>query len=166
MDGYNIIFAWEELRELAERNVDGARGLLQDILCNYQGTAGCQVIVVFDAYRVQGHETEVLDYHNIHVVYTKEAETADQYIEKFTHENGAKYDITVATSDGLEQIIIRGQGCRLLSARDLKEEIRLASERLRGDYLENQRTQKNYLLDSLSEEQKKQLAEMAERTAE
>ena len=166
VDGYNIIFAWEELRELAERNVDGARGLLQDILCNYQGTAGCQVIVVFDAYRVQGHETEVLDYHNIHVVYTKEAETADQYIEKFTHENGAKYDITVATSDGLEQIIIRGQGCRLLSARDLKEEIRLASERLRGDYLENQRTQKNYLLDSLSEEQKKQLAEMAERTAE
>ena len=164
VDGYNIIFAWEELRELAERNVDGARGLLQDILCNYQGTAGCQVIVVFDAYRVQGHETEVLDYHNIHVVYTKEAETADQYIEKFTHENGAKYDITVATSDGLEQIIIRGQGCRLLSARDLKEEIRLASERLRGDYLENQRTQKNYLLDSLSEEQKKQLAEMADRT--
>ena len=164
VDGYNIIFAWEELRELAERNVDGARGLLQDILCNYQGTAGCQVIVVFDAYRVQGHETEVLDYHNIHVVYTKEAETADQYIEKFTHENGAKYDITVATSDGLEQIIIRGQGCRLLSARDLKEEIRLASERLRGDYLENQRTQKNYLLDSLSEEQKKQLAEMVDRT--
>ena len=164
VDGYNIIFAWEELRELAERNVDGARGLLQDILCNYQGAAGCQVIVVFDAYRVQGHETEVLDYHNIHVVYTKEAETADQYIEKFTHENGAKYDITVATSDGLEQIIIRGQGCRLLSARDLKEEIRLASERLRGDYLENQKTQKNYLLDSLSEEQKKQLAEMADRT--
>ena len=164
VDGYNIIFAWEELRELAEKNVDGARGLLQDILCNYQGTAGCQVIVVFDAYRVQGHETEALDYHNIHVVYTKEAETADQYIEKFTHENGAKYDITVATSDGLEQIIIRGQGCRLLSARDLKEEIRLASERLRGDYLENQRTQKNYLLDSLSEEQKRQLAEMAGRT--
>ena len=164
VDGYNIIFAWQELKELAEKNVDAARGLLQDILCNYQGTAGCQVIVVFDAYRVQGHETEVLDYHNIHVVYTKEAETADQYIEKFTHENGAKYDITVATSDGLEQIIIRGQGCRLLSARDLKEEIRLAAERLRGDYLENQRTQKNYLLDSLSEEQKKQLAEMAGRT--
>ena len=165
VDGYNIIFAWEELRALAEKNVDGARGLLQDILCNYQGMAGCQVIVVFDAYRVQGHETEVTDYHNIHVVYTKEAETADQYIEKFTHENGAKYDITVATSDGLEQIIIRGQGCRLLSARDLKEEIRLASERLRGDYLENRRTQKNYLLDSMSEEQKKQLEEMT-RTAD
>ena len=164
VDGYNIIFAWQELKELAEKNVDAARGLLQDILCNYQGMTGCQVIVVFDAYRVQGHETEILDYHNIHVVYTKEAETADQYIEKFTHENGAKYDITVATSDGLEQIIIRGQGCRLLSARDLKEEIRLAAERLRGEYLENQRTQKNYLLDSLSEEQKKQLAEMAGRT--
>ena len=164
VDGYNIIFAWEELRELAEKNVDGARGLLQDILSNYQGMAGCQVIVVFDAYRVQGHETEISDYHNIHVVFTKEAETADQYIEKFTHENGAKYDITVATSDGLEQIIIRGQGCRLLSARDLREEIRLASERLRGDYLDNRRPQKNYLLDAMSPEQRRQLEEMAERT--
>lgn len=157
VDGYNIIFAWEELKSLAEQNIDGARGSLQDILCNYQGMVHSQVIVVFDAYRVQGHTTEVLDYHNIHVVYTREAETADQYIEKFTHENGKKYDITVATSDGLEQIIIRGQGCRLLSARDLLEEIELAAARLRGEYLEQQKNEKSYLLDSMSEEVRRQV---------
>ena len=158
VDGYNIIFAWEELKSLAEANIDGARGRLQDILCNYQGMVHSQVIVVFDAYRVHGHTTEVLDYHNIHVVYTREAETADQYIEKFTHENGKKYDITVATSDGLEQIIIRGQGCRLLSARDLKEDIELAAARLRGEYLEQQKTEKSYLLDSMSEEVRRQIS--------
>lgn len=158
VDGYNIIFAWEELKSLAESNIDGARGRLQDILCNYQGMVHSQVIVVFDAYRVQGHTTEVLDYHNIHVVYTREAETADQYIEKFTHENGKKYDITVATSDGLEQIIIRGQGCRLLSARDLQEDIELAAAKLRGEYLEQQKTEKSYLLDSMSEEVRRQIS--------
>lgn len=158
VDGYNIIFAWEELKSLAEANIDGARGRLQDILCNYQGMVHSQVIVVFDAYRVHGHTTEVLDYHNIHVVYTREAETADQYIEKFTHENGKKYDITVATSDGLEQIIIRGQGCRLLSARDLQEDIELAAARLRGEYLEQQKTEKSYLMDSMSEEVRRQIS--------
>lgn len=118
-----MIFAWEELKELAERNLDGARGALLDLLCNYQALKGCSVIAVFDAYRLAGHATEVLDYHNIHVVFTREAETADQYIEKFAHENSHKYDVTVATSDGLEQIIIVGEGCRLLSSRELKEEI-------------------------------------------
>ena len=100
VDGYNIIFAWDDLRELAKVSIDGARGRLMDILCNYQGIRKCQLILVFDAYRVQGHVTELFDYHNIHVVYTKEAETADQYIEKFAHENGRKADVTVATSDG------------------------------------------------------------------
>lgn len=152
VDGYNVIFAWEELRELAERSVDGARGALLDILCNYQGSSGYDTIVVFDAYRVQGHETEILDYHNIHVVYTREAETADQYIEKFTHEYGKKYDITVATSDGLEQIIIRGQGCRLLSARDLKEQIAEEGKRIRETYLEGAGPGRNYLLDSVPKE--------------
>ena len=123
VDGYNNIFAWEELRELAKDNIDAARGRLLDILCEYQGMKKCNVIAVFDAYRVKGHATEILDYHNIHVVYTKEAETADQFIEKFAHDNGRKYDVTVATSDGLEQIIIRGQGCHLLSARELEQEI-------------------------------------------
>ena len=116
----------------ARDNVDGARGRLLDILCDYQGMRGCELIVVFDAYRVQGHKTEMYDYHNIHVVYTREAETADQYIEKFAHENGRKYRVTVATSDGLEQIIIRGAGCGLISARELEKEI----TRKRGEMLE------------------------------
>ena len=131
VDGYNIIFAWESLKELAAVNIDGARGKLLDILCNYQGIKKCNLIVVFDAYRVKGHQTEMLDHHNIHVVYTKEAETADAYIEKFAHENGRKYHVTVATSDGLEQIIITGQGCHLLSAREFEREVEAANQTLR-----------------------------------
>ncbi len=133
VDGYNVIFAWEELKELAQKSLDGARGKLLDLLCNYQAIKGCSLIAVFDAYRVSGHPTEVLDYHNIHVVYTKEAETADQYIEKFAHENSRRYDVTVATSDGLEQIIIIGEGCRLISSRELKEEMeRVSAQALEG----------------------------------
>lgn len=162
VDGYNVIFAWEDLKSLAEVSIDGARGKLLDILCNYQGIVRCQVIVVFDAYRVQGHTTEILDYHNIHVVYTREAETADQYIEKFTHENGKKYEITVATSDGLEQIIIRGQGCRLLSARELALEVEQVNGRLREEYLEQQKTDKNYLLHALSEKARRQVEKIQE----
>lgn len=157
VDGYNVIFAWEELKELAAVNLDSARGRLLDILCDYQGMKQCHLIAVFDAYRVQGHPEEAVEYHNIHVVYTKEAETADRYIEKFAHENSKKYDVTVATSDGLEQIIIRGEGCRLLSARDLKEEIRLAKELLLENYQDSHRAEKQeagkrYLLDEVSEE--------------
>ncbi|MCD8365107.1 MAG: TetM/TetW/TetO/TetS family tetracycline resistance ribosomal protection protein [Clostridiales bacterium] len=136
VDGYNIIFAWDDLRELAEKNMDAARGKLLDELCNYQGMRGMQLIVVFDAYRVAGHQTEILDYHNIHVVYTKEAETTDQYIEKFAHENARNYQVTVATSDGLEQIIIRGEGCRLLSAGDLYAETEQVKQALRSGYTE------------------------------
>ena len=138
VDGYNIIFAWDELKELAATNIDGARGRLTDILCNYQGIRQCELILVFDAYRVQGHETEAIPYHNILVVYTKEAETADQYIEKFAHENGRKYRVTVATSDGLEQIIIRGQGCELLSAREFEREVKEAVQRMREEYDQKQ----------------------------
>lgn len=151
VDGYNVIFAWDELNELAKQNVDGARGKLMDILCNYQGMKNCQVILVFDAYRVQNHQTEIVDYHNIHVVYTKEAETADQYIEKFAHENASKYKITVATSDGLEQIIIRGNGCQLLSARELKSEIETMEKQIRTEYMDSKVEGKVKLLDTLSE---------------
>ena len=161
VDGYNVIFAWEELSELAKENVESARGRLMDILCNYQGMKQCNLILVFDAYRLEGHPTEILDYHNIHVVYTKEAETADQYIEKFAHENGKKYNVTVATSDGLEQIIIRGAGCRLLSARELKEEIERLNERITTDYMEVQGENRNFLLDSLSKEGAQQLQEFS-----
>ena len=152
VDGYNIIFAWEDLKELAEVNIDGARTKLMDILCNYQGYKKCVLILVFDAYKVEGHECEVTDYHNIHVVYTKEAETADQYIEKVVHEIGRKYQVTVATSDGLEQVIIRGQGASLLSARELREEISLVNEQIRQECDQRRQRGKNYLFDHLSEE--------------
>ena len=151
VDGYNVIFSWEELKELAEVNIDGARTKLMDILSNYQGFKNCTLILVFDAYKVEGHECEITKYHNIHVVYTKEAETADQYIEKVVHQIGRKYKVTVATSDGLEQVIIRGQGAALLSARELRDEISLVKEQIRME--NDRRTQKgkNYLFDHLSE---------------
>lgn len=131
VDGYNVIFSWPELNELSKVSIDAARGKLMDIMCNYQGFKRINVIVVFDAYRVQNHRTETLDYHNIHVVYTREAETADQFIEKFAHENAKNHAVTVATSDGMEQIIIRGEGCRLLSSRDLAAEIARTESEMR-----------------------------------
>ncbi|MBE6014790.1 MAG: GTP-binding protein [Lachnospiraceae bacterium] len=134
VDGYNIIYAWDELKALSEDNIDGARGRLIDILINYRSITGVNLILVFDAYRIQGHRTEVLEVGGIQVVYTKEAETADQYIEKFAHKNASNYDITVATSDGLEQIIIRGAGCGLISSREFEKEVKRANDTLREDY--------------------------------
>ena len=131
VDGYNIVFAWKELNELAATNIDAARSRLMDILCNYQGYVKCTLIVVFDAYKVKGSIGRMLDYHNIHVVYTKEAETADQYIEKLAHKIGRDYQVTVATSDGLEQLIIRGQGCGLISAREFYEEVKRVEKLIR-----------------------------------
>lgn len=154
VDGYNVIFAWEDLKELVQENIDSARGKLLDVLCNYQGIRGCHLIVVFDAYRVKGHETEYFDYHNIHVVYTKEAETADQYIEKFAHEHGRKYRVTVATSDSLEQIIIRGAGCELISSRELETEIKEKTRLLLEEYQGAQERNHNYLMDKASDEVK------------
>ena len=123
VDGYNIIFAWEELREMARDNVEGARTKLMDILCNYQGYIQDTLILVYDAYKVKGNPGTVQRYHNIHVVYTKEAETADQYIEKTVHQIGRKYQVTVATSDALEQMIIWGQGAARMSAQELRREV-------------------------------------------
>ncbi len=123
VDGYNVIFAWDELAALAQTNLEAARGRLMDILCNYQGYTSYRLILVFDAYRVKGNPGEVQKYHNIHVVYTKEAETADMYIEKVSHELGKKYHVTVATSDALEQLIVIGQGAVRMSSRELKEEV-------------------------------------------
>lgn len=151
VDGYNIIFAWEDLKELAKVSIDGARGRLLDILCNYQALKKCRLIVVFDAYRVEGHQTEISEYHNIHVVFTREAETADQYIEKFAYQNNEQYSITVATSDGLEQIIIRSQGCLVISARDFLTEVRQTCDKLREEYLDRQPRGRNYMFDSLSD---------------
>ncbi len=152
VDGYNIIFAWEELKELAEGNIDAARGKLMDILCDYQGFKKCRLIVVFDAYKVKGSLGVVQKYHNIEVVYTKEAETADMYIEKAAH-NIAKgdYRVTVATSDGLIQLIVWGQGCLLLSARELKEEIEQTQRRVREEYVERRTEATNRLQDAFLE---------------
>jgi small GTP-binding protein len=132
VDGYNIIFAWEDLNELSKTNIDSARDKLMDIMCNYQGYTRKNVIVVFDAYKVHGGQGAAFDYHNIHVVYTKEAETADQYIEKFTNKLARQYNITVATSDRLEQMIIWGQGARRLSARGLLEEVQKIEGEIRS----------------------------------
>ena len=159
VDGYNIIYAWKELKELATVSLDGARGKLQDILCDYQGMKGCQVMVVFDAYRLQGHPVEVLDYHNIRVVFTKEAETADQYIEKFAVRHAKEYSITVATSDGLEQVIIRGQGCALLSAKDLQEEIRRSKADFEEQHMQTPMRDRNLLGEHLPEEIMNQLTD-------
>ena len=152
VDGYNIIFAWEDLKELAAVNIDGARERLMDILCNYQGFKKSTLILVFDAYKVKGNPGSVETYHNIHVVYTKEAETADQYIEKTVHEIGRKYRVTVATSDQLEQVIILGQGGQRMSARELLEDVIEVSHQIRETARQKRSSDKNYLFDHLDEE--------------
>ncbi len=136
VDGYNIIFAWDELKELAEVSLDSARGRLADILSNYQAYKNIMLILVFDAYKVKGGQEEVIKYDNIYIVYTREAETADQYIERTTHKIGKKYDVTVATSDALEQLIVMGHDAKRISARGLKEEIDNTMERIR-EHIEN-----------------------------
>ncbi len=136
VDGYNIIFAIPQLKELAEINIDSARSKLMDLLCNYQGYKKNTLILVYDAYKVEGGIGSVEKYHNIHVVYTKEAETADQYIEKTVHEIGKKYHVTVATSDALEQKIIWGAGASRMSANGLWEELELVRKEIQEQYLE------------------------------
>lgn len=132
VDGYNIIFAWDELKELAKANLDAARGRLMDILCDYQGFVKCRLILVFDAYKVKGNYGFATKYHNIDVVYTKEAETADMYIEKVTKKIGQEHRVRVATSDGLEQIIILGHGAMRISAREFYEEVMDVKEKVRS----------------------------------
>ena len=158
VDGYNIIFSWADLKELAEANLEAARGKLQDILCNYQGYRNNTVILVFDAYRVEGNRGSISRYRNIHVVYTREAETADQYIEKTAHELGRQYEVTVATSDALEQVIIMGQGAKRMSAQDLLEEIETMNAEIRDSFLSGYTKDKQYLLEHLP----KELAEFME----
>lgn len=135
VDGYNVIFAWDDLKVLAAVNIDSARDKLIDIMSNYQGYVGCELILVFDAYKVKQNPGSITKHGNIHVVYTKEAETADMYIEKTTHELGRKYKVTVASSDGLEQLIIMGQGALRMSSRGLREEVERVNQILRNDYL-------------------------------
>ena len=131
VDGYNIIFAWEELKELAQVDIGSARDKLIEILSNYQGYKGGTLILVFDAYKVEGGKGSASMYDNIHVIYTKEAETADQYIERAVNKMGRNSDITVATSDHMVQMIVWGEGAMRLSARGLKMEVEAASEEIR-----------------------------------
>lgn len=161
VDGYNIIFAWPELKALAEDSMDAARLKLLDTLVKYQAVKKCRIIAVFDAYRVPGHTEEVIDYDGVLVVFTREAQTADQFIEKFSRDNRKKLKITVATSDFLQQIIIRGAGCSVLSARELKEEIERTSGEIMRAYREGQLQSRRLDIEStLSAKNKRQIEEL------
>ena len=155
MDGYNVIHANPDLEELLANNLEASRNVLMDVLCNYQGFRQCEVILVFDAYRVKGNPGEIVRYHNISVVYTKEAETADRYIERAAHEIGHKYNVTVVTSDGVEQVIIRGAGCNLMSSREFWEDVKILSGEIQETIEKKVRKrplkERNYLFDYLDD---------------
>ncbi len=157
VDGYNIIFAWDELRELASRNIDSARDKLLDLMSDHQGNTGCTLIVVFDAYKVAGGSRRIYKYQNINVVYTGEAETADAYIEKTVHDIGHRHNVTVATSDGLEQMIILGEGAVRLSARELKLSMEEAKKQVREELDAKHSGRFNSLLDSAPEDVSRKL---------
>lgn len=131
VDGYNVIFSWDNLKKLADSSIDGARNALINILCNYQGYKRCEVIVVFDAYKVKGNHREIEKVNNITVVYTKEAETADMYIEKASLDLAKKHKVRVVTSDALEQVIILGNGALRVSSREFQGEVKSAEENIR-----------------------------------
>lgn len=152
VDGYNIIFAWDDLRDLANDNLEAARVKLADILCNYQGYKKNEVILVFDGHKSKGNLGSIIHYHNIDIVYTKEAETADQFIEAVTQQMARKCQIRVATSDALEQIIILGKGASRVTARELKIEIDIVNKNIRETYNAKSDRRRNSLIDNLSPE--------------
>ena len=131
VDGYNVIFAWDELNKIAQENLDAARSQLINTMCSYQGYDGSELILVFDAYKVPGKHREVEKYYNISIVYTSEAETADSYIERVSHELSGKHRVRVATSDGLEQMIILGSGAMRISASELKKRVQDAEKAMK-----------------------------------
>lgn len=145
VDGYNIIFAWDNLRELAEDNLEQARDKLLEIMSNYQGFKKIYVIVVFDAHKVKGSTGKTYKYNQVDVVFTKEAETADHFIERTTHEMGRIYKLRVATSDGLEQIIILGRGATRMSARELYEEVTAVEQKIRSKFIGKNEVNQNTL---------------------
>lgn len=149
VDGYNVIYSWPELKELAKDSLDAARMRLIDLMCNYQGYKECILILVFDAYKVKDNLGTSYKYHNIYIVYTKEAQTADMYIERTTHELADKYDITVATSDALEQLIVLGQGAKRISSRELRLEIEHLDKEKLSEFKRKQSKGYNYLLQDL-----------------
>lgn len=143
VDGYNIIFAWEELAELARGSLDAARTRLMDILSNYQGYKKCICILVFDAYRVPRGQADIIQYHNIYVVYTKEAETADSYIERATYEISREHKVRVATSDAAEQMIVLGHGALRVAAAELYQEVQEVQQQIRERLRIQNKKQKN-----------------------
>ncbi|MCI8956980.1 MAG: GTP-binding protein [Eubacterium sp.] len=147
VDGYNIIFAWDELKNIASKNIDGARDRLLDILSNYQGYKDNTVIVVFDAYKVNRHKETIYKHNNVYVVFTKAAETADMYIAKTTHQMANKYRVTVATSDALEQLIIMGHGALRMSAMNFKEEVDRVNKQIE-ESIKGDSSLENYLIKS------------------
>ena len=161
VDGYNIIHAWDDLREMAEISLEIARNKLMDIMSNYQGyKSHYEVIVVFDGYLVKGSIGSVYEYNNIYVVYTKEAETADHYIEKTVNNLPRECHVRVATSDGLEQLIILGHGAVRMSARELKREIEGVNHQLREKFIDNKPPKSNLLMDNLDVETQKLFEQM------
>ena len=153
VDGYNIIHAWEDLKELAEDvSLESARQKLMDVLSNYKGTNKATIILVFDGYLVKGNIGTVYEYNNIYVVYTKEAETADHYIERVVTSLPKHYKVRVATGDGLEQLIISGQGAIRMTARELWNEVQAVETELREKFIENRSPKNNILADHLDEE--------------
>lgn len=160
VDGYNIIFAWKELSELAKESLEAAKGRLITELCNYQGTKKINLILVFDAYKVEGGKGSVTKEGGIYVVYTKEAETADQYIEKTTHELRKNCNVTVATSDGLEQVIIMSQGAMRLSATDLYREVMANNKAIKEKIEEIKPVKNNMLIDNLDSKAAKFLEQL------
>lgn len=162
VDGYNIIHAWDELKELYEVSLESARQKLMDILSNYQGFKKITVIVVFDGYLVKGNIGTVYEYNNINVVFTKEAETADHYIERVVNILPKHYKVRVATSDALEQLIILGGGAIRVSARELYNEIKGVETSIREKYI-NKRPPKNNLLTDNVDEKTREWIEMMRR---
>lgn len=157
VDGYNIIFSWDELRRLSETSLESARMKLADLLCNYQGYKKNEVILVFDGYKMKGNPGNVYHYHNIDIVYTKEAQTADQFIELVTAQMGRKCTIRVATSDATEQIIVLGKGAARMSARELKREMEETERLIREECRKNKPGKTNRLFDNLPAELAEQL---------
>lgn len=160
VDGYNIIFNWEDLRELAECNLEAARTKLADILCNYQGYKKNEVTLIFDGYKSKGNQGSVYQYHNIDIVYTKEGETADQFIEMLAQQLARRYQIRVATSDALEQLIVLGKGASRVSARELKIEIEEVNRSIQETYEKKSDRKRNSLMDNLPAEMAELLEKM------
>lgn len=153
VDGYNIIFAWPELKALSEDSLESARVRLADILCNYQGFRKNEVILVFDGYKSKGNPGSVIHYHNIDIVYTKEAQTADQFIEMVSWQMAREFQIRVATSDGLEQMIILAKGAVRMSAQELKTEVKRAEKEIKETYKRAAAANaRNSLIDNLPPE--------------